>query len=215
MPPVAPSSPVAAEGRATYDDRLTHILQAATEVIARVGYERATMRQVARAAGVSLAGLYHYFDGKEKMLFLIQFRAFNALLNGLREKLHDVDDPVEQLRLMVRHHVTYFTTNMAALKVCSHELDSLTGEAYEETRLIRRQYYDLTRGIIDRLFDRYAPDNAADRHVATMCLFSMMNWLYRWYDPKRGRSPGVVAHQIAAQFLSGVIGAPGSVIKSE
>jgi AcrR family transcriptional regulator len=193
------------DARETYDDRLNHILEAATDLIAREGYERASMRAVAKAAGVSLAGLYHYFDCKEKMLFLIQFRTFSALVNGLREKLHGVTDPVEQLRVMVRAHVGHFAANMAALKVCSHELDSLNGEAYEEARQLRRDYYKLCRAIVDRVFETEAPNSALDRHMATMSLFGMLNWLYRWYDPKRGRSPTAVASQLAAQFLNGVL----------
>jgi AcrR family transcriptional regulator len=205
-------------GRATdragmsYDERLNRILAAATVLIARTGYDKASMRAVARAAGVSLAGLYHYFDSKDKMLFLIQFRTFNALVNTLREKLHGVHHPVEQLRVMVRAHVGYFAANMAALKVCSHELDSLAGASYEETRQIRRDYYHLARAIVDRVLDTHAPESSVDRHVATMSLFGTLNWLYRWYDPRRGPAPGAVANQIAAQFLYGTLGidaAPG------
>ena len=191
---------------ATYDQRLNRILEVATELIARSGYEKASMRAVAKAAGVSLAGLYHYFDSKEKMLFLIQFRTFGSLVSALREKLHGVDDAVEQVRVMIRTHVDHFAANMAALKVCSHELDSLSGAGYEETRRIRREYYDLTRGIVDRVFDRHTPNSTLDRHVVTMSLFGMLNWLYRWYDPKHDRSPAVVANQLSTQFLRGVLG---------
>ncbi len=194
--------------RESYDDRLNHILEAATGVMARVGYEKASTRAVAKAAGVSLAGLYHYFDSKERILFLIQFRAFSSLLNNLREKLHGVSEPVEQVRVMVRAHVGYFAGNMAALKVCSHELDSLTGAAYEETRDIRRDYYELARSIIGRVLEENGTKNTLDQHVATMSLFGTLNWLYRWYDPKQGRSPTAVANQIATQFLHGLFGAP-------
>ena len=88
------------DARETYDQRLNHILAIATQIIAQVGYDKASMRTVAKAAGVSLAGMYHYFDSKEKMLFLIQFRTFGALLSNLREKLIGTEDPVEQLRIM-------------------------------------------------------------------------------------------------------------------
>lgn len=194
------------EFREGYDERLGHILEAATRVMAQAGYEKASMRMVAKAAGVSLAGMYHYFDSKERMLFLIQFRTFNSLLNKLKEKLHGVEDPVEQLFVMVRAHIGYFAANMAALKVCSHELDSLSGTSYDETRQIRRTYYELTRGIIDRVLDKQAPGAALDRNVLTMSLFGTLNWLYRWYDPKGGRPPAAVANQIAAQFLFGALG---------
>jgi AcrR family transcriptional regulator len=195
------------ETRETYDERLNHVLEAATDVIARRGYERASMREVARTADVSLAGLYHYFDCKEKMLFLIQFRTFSSLVSGLREKLHGVSDPVEQLRVMIRAHVAHFAANMAALKACSHELDSLTGEAYEEARRLRREYYDIAREIVDRVFDAHDLDKKSlDRHVATMSLFGMLNWLYRWYTPKRGCSPATLANQITTLYLTGLLG---------
>ncbi len=201
----APSVRADSGARESYDERHNKILAAATEVFAQVGYEKASMRSVAKAAGVSLAGLYHYFDGKEKILFLIQFRAFTALLNSLREKLHGVEQPIDQLRAMVRSHVDYFAANMAALKTCSHELDSLSGAAQEETRRVRRAYYDLTRAIVDRILDEHAPQISLDRHAATMSLFGTLNWLYRWYDPRRDRSPTALAHQIAEQFLNGVL----------
>lgn len=204
--PLAPLPPgTAPEARESYEHRVSHILDAATLVFARLGYEKASMRAVASAAGVSLAGLYHYFDGKEKILFLIQFRTFAALVNNLREKLHGVTDPVEQLRVAVRAHVAHFVANMAALKVCSHELDLLTGDSYEETRRLRREYYELVRGIIDRILDRSGTVASLDRHVATMSLFGTLNWLYRWYDPKRGPSIAVVARQITDQFLGGIL----------
>ena len=208
--PTATPAPVTDRAPATYDERLDQILKAATEIFARVGYQRASMRAVARASGVSLAGLYHYFPSKERMLFLIQYRTFNALVSKLRENLHGIDDSGEQLRVMVRTHVAYFAANMAALKVCSHELDSLSGTDYEETRRIRRQYYSLVRTIVDRLLETHTPAGTLDGHVATMSLFGMLNWLYRWYDPKRDRAPSVVANQFTAQFLHGLLG-PASV----
>ncbi len=202
------SKPAAAtsDGRGSYDERLDHILSAATDTIARLGYGKASMREVAKASGVSLAGLYHYFDSKERILFLIQFRAFGSLLSNLREKICGVDDPEAQLRVMIREHFAYFASNMSALKVCSHELDSLSGSAYSETRQVRHEYYGVARGILDRLLDSHGGNGRIDRHVATMALFGTLNWLYRWYDPQRGPAVNTVANQIADQFLHGMLG---------
>jgi AcrR family transcriptional regulator len=194
------------DARDSYDERLNHILQAATQVIADVGYGQATMRAVAKAAGVSLAGMYHYFDGKEKMLFLIQFRTFNALLQTLQERLHGVTDPFEQLHVMVKSHVGYFAANMAALKVCSHELDALSGTEYEDLRKIRHDYYELTRAIVERIMASHSSNGTVDAHVATMSLFGILNWLYRWYTPGPERSPAGLTKQITQVFLTGVLG---------
>ncbi|WP_353828437.1 TetR/AcrR family transcriptional regulator [Agromyces sp. SYSU T0242] len=43
------------------------ILSAALEVIARDGYGRASIRQLAEAVGLSQAGLLHYFSSKEEL----------------------------------------------------------------------------------------------------------------------------------------------------
>ena len=200
------TAPKPAANRQNFDEKQRSILRSATGLIARVGYEKASMRAVAQAAGVSLAGLYHYFDSKETMLFLIQFRTFTSLLGTLRENLHGVEQPEDQLRVLVKAHVSYFAAHMDALKVCSHELESLSGPSHEEIRRIRHDYYELTRSVIDRLID--SADNGAtpDRYVATMSLFGMLNWLYRWYDPERDRSPSLVANQLASQFLHGMRG---------
>ncbi len=231
-PGEAVKTPAGSDGRETHDARLSRILRVATVIIARDGYQRATMRAVARAAGVSLAGLYHYFKNKEEMLFLIQFRTFSALVSNLREKLHRVTDPDKQLGVMVRAHVGYFTANMAALKVCSHELDLLTGEAYRKTRAIRHEYYNLTRDIVRRIVETRSDgasevvpatglnpgkktagtrgrDGSLDVRVATMSLFGTLNWLYRWYEPKKGPCPTALAKQITEQCLNGIVGRSG------
>lgn len=201
-----PAAQRTSDARSTYDDRLNHILQAATELFARDGYRNASMRAIAEAAEVSLAGLYHYVASKEELLFHIQFRAFTSLLSNLRERLHGIDDPREQLAVMVRAHIDYFVSNMASLKACSHELDSLTGDAYDQTRRIRRDYYHETRRIIERVLEKHASRTPIDCHVAAMCLFGTLNWLYRWYNPRHDRSPASLARQITTQFLRGIVG---------
>jgi len=107
---------------------------------------------------------------------------------------------------MVKSHVGYFASNMAALKVCSHELDALTGNEYEDLRKIRHDYYDATRSIVERILPAQSGNGSADPHVATMSLFGILNWLYRWYSPGPDRSPAGLARQITRIFLTGVIG---------
>jgi hypothetical protein len=45
-----------------FDRRLSQILDYATEIFADKGYEGASMRDLSRLSGISLAGLYYYFD---------------------------------------------------------------------------------------------------------------------------------------------------------
>jgi AcrR family transcriptional regulator len=56
--------------------RRDHILQAATDVFAKQGFRTATIKQVAKAAGVADGTIYNVFANKDAML--------NALLDRLR-----------------------------------------------------------------------------------------------------------------------------------
>ena len=59
------------------------VVEAAIELFASQGFASASIRDLASAAGVSLAGLYHHFASKDEILFEIQRERRNELA-GLR-----------------------------------------------------------------------------------------------------------------------------------
>ena len=110
------TSPVSARRRASlsspvesrFDRRLSKILVHATEVFYEKGYEGASMRDLARASGMSLSGLYYYFESKEKLLYLIQKHTFTTIVERLRERLDHVSDPEQRIRVFILNHLEYF-----------------------------------------------------------------------------------------------------------
>ena len=74
-----------------------HILQSAKHVFLDVGFERASMDEVARQASTSKRSLYAHFESKEK-LFLAVLEFVRGLFLG---RMHDpatyADDPTEAL----------------------------------------------------------------------------------------------------------------------
>src|SRR6267143_7276399 len=73
-----------------FDRRLGQILDHATEVFCEKGYEGASMRDLSRATGMSPAGLYPYFQSKERLLYLIQKHTFTTILEELKARLENV-----------------------------------------------------------------------------------------------------------------------------
>ena len=80
-----------------YDRRLAEILSHATEVFCKKGYEGASMRDLSRESGMSLAGLYYYFESKERLLYLIQKHTFTTIVQRLKSRLQGVDDAEERI----------------------------------------------------------------------------------------------------------------------
>src|SRR5580704_14189658 len=108
-----------------FDRRLSEILIHATNVFCEKGYEGASMRDLSRASGMSLAGLYYYFESKERLLFLIQKHTFSTIVQRLKVRLEGVSDPEQRVRIFILNHLEYFLANQAAMKVLSHEAEAL------------------------------------------------------------------------------------------
>ena len=182
----------------SYDARLEHLLGAAARVFAERGFHATTMRDLARASGMSLAGMYYYVKSKDELLQLVQERCFERVLRGAREALADVADPAERLRVFVRHHVTFFARHMAEMKVLSHEVDSLSGAAARALRTRKKAYSTL----LAELVAAADPDgDPGERAVTGYALFGMMNWIYTWYRPTGALSPAALAEHFATLAL--------------
>jgi AcrR family transcriptional regulator len=189
-----------------YDEKLNSILGEAARIFAEKGYHNASIRDIARATGVSLSGLYYYFQGKEELLYLIQNHTFTILLSGLEERLSSTRDPQLRFRHLVENHLTYFVSNMAEMKVISHEADSLGGEYRQRVNAQKRRLVEVTATVLRGL----RPDGDFDQRAATFALFGMINWLYTWYRPGRDVPVDRLVDEISRIFLYGYLDAATS-----
>ena len=187
-----------------YDRRLSEILAHATEVFCKKGYEGASMRDLSRESGMSLAGLYYYFESKERLLYLIQKHTFSTIVQRLKSRLESVNDAEERVRVFILNHLEYFLANQAAMKVLSHEDEALKNGFGEEVAAIKRQYYRICVGLLDQL-KRDRGLQFATR-IAVLSLFGMMNWIYTWHNPRVDADATALAGEMGDVFLRGVLG---------
>jgi TetR/AcrR family transcriptional regulator, cholesterol catabolism regulator len=198
-----------------FDRRMAELLEHATDVFFERGYEGASMRDLSRATGMSLAGLYHYVDSKERLLYLIQRHTFATILERLHGRLEGEVDPVTRLRIFIRNHLEYFLANMKAMKVLSHEDDVLKGEFGEQVQSIKREYYRICLDLVSKArasaVESRAGIESAKRNgrnedrTAVVILFGMMNWLYTWYNPKIDGGADELTEQMTSVFLHGLL----------
>src|SRR6266446_10056883 len=209
------------EDLSRYDQKLEHILRTSARIFAEKSYHSTSMRDISRATGVSLAGLYHYCKSKEELLFLIQDHCFGRVLERLEQRTRGIDDPFEKLRIFIDNHLSFFAANMAEMKVLSHEGESLAGDLHEHVSSRKRQYTRTARKILSEVQQTVGPGSESraprrngqlkktakpvDLTVATYALFGMMNWIYNWYDPRGKLSVSQLVDNITRLFLSGFL----------
>jgi AcrR family transcriptional regulator len=202
-----------------YDQKLEVILRASAGIFAEKSYHSTSMRDISRATGVSLAGLYHYCRSKDELLFLIQDHCFGRVLQRLEERLRGESDPIAKLRIFIDNHLSFFAANMAEMKVLSHEAESLNGELHEHVSIRKRQYTRTASKILSEVQQAAAGSARVPRRngqlkrnarrvdltVSTYALFGMMNWIYNWYDPRGKLSVSQLVDNITRLFLSGFL----------
>jgi AcrR family transcriptional regulator len=201
-PPAPPNRDLGVPGETRFDKTLARILECATQVFYEKGYEGASMRDLSRATGMSLSGLYHYFQNKEELLYLIQRHTFSTILELLRGRLHDCDDTEQRIRIFIFNHLEYFLANRMAMTVLSHEDDVLDGVFGTEIAALKREYYRICVGLLDAY--RSEGGRAFDSRVAVLSLFGMINWIYTWYNPRSDAKAADLARQMGDIFLGGI-----------
>ncbi len=184
-----------------YQKRLSAILKAAAKTIAKDGFEGAAVRQVAASARIGLSGIYYYFKSKEELLFALQEYTFTTLLESLKERLKAAKTPQGKLRAVIDNHFQFFVHNRDELKVCVHEVESLSGGYYKRILKIRREYFCLVSAVVKEL-TRSSGRN--DPNLAALFLFGSLNWVYMWYDPKKNSDIGELSRQLLRVFLHGI-----------
>jgi TetR/AcrR family transcriptional regulator, cholesterol catabolism regulator len=191
--------------KSRFDRRLRKILLHATDVFYEKGYEGASMRDLARSSGMSLSGLYYYFESKEKLLYLIQKHTFSTILERLRERLDEASDPEQRIRVFILNHLQYFLANPKAMKVLSHEAEVLTNSFGAEIAAIKREYYRICVGLLAD-FKQVKRFEFSTR-TAVLSLFGMMNWIYTWYNPRVDADAEELSRGMGDIFLRGIGGA--------
>jgi AcrR family transcriptional regulator len=187
-----------------FDRRLSKIIVHATNVFYEKGYEGASMRDLARSSGMSLAGLYYYFESKEKLLYLIQKHTFTTIVEQLRDRLDEVSDGEQRIQTFILNHLEYFLTAQKAMTVLSHEDDVLRNSFGAEIAAIKREYYRICIGLLDDF--KLEKRLEFSSRIAVLSLFGMMNWIYTWYNPRVDGGASEIAREMGDIFLRGISG---------
>jgi len=161
------------------------------------------MRDLSRASGMSLAGLYYYFESKERLLFLIQKHTFTTIVQRLKARLEGVSDPEQQIRIFILNHLEYFLVNPASMKVLSHEAEALKNGFASEVAAIKREYYRICVELLDEL--KRVRGLQFSTRIAVLSLFGMMNWIYTWHNARVDADAEQLAREMGDIFLRGVM----------
>jgi TetR/AcrR family transcriptional regulator, cholesterol catabolism regulator len=115
--------------------KLTRIIQTTLALSNRRGFHSMTLRELAKASGLSMGALYTYFDSKDRLLMMILDEVSSAVSITLSHPPNSlIGDPVGRLRWLLETHV-YLTETMQPWFVFAYmEAKAFSKEGREKAR---------------------------------------------------------------------------------
>jgi len=184
------------------------VREAAVSLIARLGYEAMSMRQLAGEVGVQAAALYRYFPTKEDLLFTLMREHMEGLLQAWDEARPATADPATRLAAYVENHIAFHIERRHATHVSNMELRSLSHDRLTQILRMRTGYEKELRTILRDGVDAGAFD-IDDTGLTAMALIQMLTGVIVWFRPGERLSIA----EVTATYLSmtmRLVGADGT-----
>jgi TetR/AcrR family transcriptional regulator, cholesterol catabolism regulator len=182
------------------------VFEVAAEVFHRKGYDNTSMSDVASAAGLTKAGLYHHVSSKESLLYTVLDSGLDLTESYVIKPLEQISDPLERLKTMIELHLR-LVLEERNLEVTGllHECRTLSPADRERIDKRKKEYVKMSAKLIADVTKKYNI-TSIDPKIAAFALLGMLNWTYQWYKPSGSNSREEIVRNFQLIFLQGILG---------
>lgn len=178
------------------------VLRAAAHLFRTQGYERTTVRDLAKVVGIQSGSLFHHFKTKEDILLAVMEEGIRFNLERMREAVESAAGPRQQLRNLIRAELeSIMGETRDAMTVLVYEWGAVSPDKQRELLALREEYeawwmQALEAAHAEGLFHH-------DPFITRRLLAGTINWTRYWYKPE---GP-VTLEQLTGRVLEMVLGA--------
>lgn len=170
--------------------RQESIIDAAERVFATKPFNKVSMRDVAREAGITHAAIYRYFPDQQSMFVSAFMRGSEKVIAFLREQVNDTKNA--SIEKVTEKFIGYLIDNDLYFRMMTHfMLDGvLGGEMLEKLNAAERELFDQ----LDKLFVRMKVKGNV--RMLSHALFAAMNGVLISFRNYPGRDRAEVAEHM-------------------
>lgn len=188
------------EGRARNEE----VFRTAAELMVQRGYAGTSMGDLAKAVGMTKAGLYHHISSKQDMLFQILQHAMDGLERVVIEPARRLSDPEKRLREIIRLHVRGLFEHGLEFALLFPERRHLEPAQQQVVAQKIENYLGLIREALRELADegklRHLDINIAARHI-----LQTIAGIARWYTKDAGVTEALLVEQTVNFNMSAIL----------
>ena len=189
-----------------YETKKQVILDKAAALIAKKGFDVATMLDVARACGASKSHLYHYFPSKEDLLYAIVLEHITRQAAELQRIVAQPLPAEERFAQFVDSFMQGAARSRNEHIMLMNDLKFLPKGQREHIRKLEVGMTEMMEALLREMNPALMGDERVQKPYALL-LFGMMIWTFSWYRRSGPIAPAELAERIADLFVNGFKGA--------
>ena len=158
------------------------VFAAAVQLFAEYGYHAATMRDIARIAGIQAASIYYHYPSKQELLVEIMeshMRTLNANLERIVNKHNTVQ---QRLYEAISNHIRLHTTYKSEFFIIDTEIRALEGENRAKILALRDRYEDLIQELLQEGMEQRVL-RQTDVKISSYAIIAMCTEVAQWFRP--------------------------------
>jgi AcrR family transcriptional regulator len=182
--------------------RRREILLAAARVFATLGYDGATLDDVAEGFGATKAVIYYYFRSKEEIYTEIRATAIRDGIERLEAIVARGEPPELTLRALITDLVTHIFEDLDRYATILRAR-RLSDASHQRVRTLQRHYERVVREVVERGM-RAGVFVRRDAKLTTFVILRGCLGVADWYSPDGPLSRETITQQVTDQMLASV-----------
>lgn len=179
-------------GRPKIEGRRQELLEAAARYFCAHGYDAASMRDIATAAGILVGSIYHHFPSKEELFIEVFLEGLRRTKAAVMAAIDPEADPWTQLEQACIAHVDKILSADDFVQIADYEFPFRHSEAVRKRIIPQRDAYER---IFQNLINRLPLRRGVNKKYLRLALFGAMSWTLIWYRAGRD-APATIAERM-------------------
>lgn len=170
--------------------RRQELVLAAGRLFSKRGYERTTVRELAKAVGLQSGSLFHHFRSKEEILVAVMNNGIQEVIDLGEKALASYAVPADRLAALFRVHMWSMLHGAGgdAMNALVYEWRSLSAPSQASVKVLSDRYEAMWQSVVAGAVQ--AGLLRGDARVIKRCVLGAMNLTVQWYKPGGRLAPG-------------------------
>lgn len=180
------------------DPRLKNLIDAATEVFRKKGFDKTTMNDIADQMGIQKGSVYHYVNSKTELFFMVCIDPMRELVTEFRELVDQDIGTIRKIEKGLENHIRLSCEEPSLLIMAAERDDNLGSKQALEMLNLKREYQDLWKNVLIEGEEAGILRSDMEWNLMLNGMFGMLQWMFKWYTPKSPYTPDQIYKTFSA-----------------